>query len=88
MPEDLPADKPHTWSDEADARTRDLLTGGSVPMHDFMPMQHIDGRFGAVPLAYAISPATGPIEVTERKTREVHAYPSLEAMIAAGWAVD
>lgn len=88
MPDDMTNAEPRSWSEGTDARTRDLLTGGSVPMLDVMPMKHVDGRFGTVPLGYAISPGTGPVEVTVRRSGEVLSYPSLDALIAAGWAVD
>lgn len=76
------------WSSDMNELTRDFLTGGGVPMSDEVAMKNADGRFATVSLSYAISPGTGPVDVTDCRTGEVTAYPSLDAMIAAGWAVD
>jgi len=74
-----------TWSDSLLQLTRAVMNLEFVPAADFIYLKNINGEFGAIKVADWL--ASG-LRVQNRETLAESEFASVDALIAAGWAVD
>jgi hypothetical protein len=77
--------QPKRWSDALRAATRATL--GELPIlpHGLVHMKHIDNRFATMSLAELLADR---YEITAKCDGEVLHFVDVDAVIAAGWAID
>ena len=76
---------PQTWSEPLLTLTRSVMNLDFVPPADFIYLKNINGEFGAIKVGDWLS---SRLCVQNRETLAVSEYVSVDALIAAGWAVD
>jgi len=74
-----------TWSDSLLQQTRAVMNLEFVPPTDFVYLKNINGEFGAIKLADWLA---SRLRVQNRETLAESEFASVDALIAAGWAVD
>ena len=75
-----------TWSVEARAATRATLDGSALAgSGDRIAFKNHDGRFALLADADLLA---GRLRLVDRVTDVVSAYPEVDALLDAGWAVD
>lgn len=77
--------KPQRWSDALLATTRAVMNLETVPMGDFIYLKNINGEYGQIKFPDWLAER---ICVQNRETSVEAVYDSVDALIAAGWAVD
>lgn len=76
---------PQTWSESLLTLTRAVMNLDFVPPGDFIYLKNINGNFGAIKVADWLA---ARLLVQNRETLAESEYVSVDALIAAGWAVD
>lgn len=79
------AKTPQPWSDALLATTRAVMNLEFVPHGDFIYLKNINGSYGAIKINDWLA---SHICVQDRETSVETVYASVDALIAAGWAVD
>lgn len=74
-----------SWSDTLIAQTRALLEDQPGMPGVSTCMKHIDGRFGVLIAGGATPPGW---TLMDRDTGTATSYATVDAIIAAGWAID
>jgi len=74
-----------TWSDSLLQLTRAVMNLEFVPATDFIYLKNINGEFGAIKVADWLA---SRLCVQNRETLAESEFASVDALIAAGWAVD
>ena len=78
-------DTPHPWSEALLATTRAVMNLEFVPRGDFIYLKNINGSYGAIKIKDWLA---SQLYVQDRETSVETVYASVDALIAAGWAVD
>ena len=73
------------WSDALLATTRAVMNLEFVPRGDFIYLKNINGSYGAIKINDWLA---SQLCVQDRETSVETVYASVDALIAAGWAVD
>jgi hypothetical protein len=73
------------WSPELTEETRRAFQAPPITFDGKLALKHADGRFGQVSLTDLMR---GVLRVVDRTSEEAFIYDTVDALIAAGWAVD
>ena len=76
---------PQPWSESLLATTRAVMNLEFVPRGDFIYLKNINGSYGAIKIKDWLA---SQLCVQDRETSAETVYASVDALIAAGWAVD
>ena len=76
---------PQSWSDPLLELTRSVMNLDFVPPADFIYLKNINGEFGAIKVSDWLA---SRLCMQNRETLEESEFASVDALIAAGWAVD
>ncbi len=73
------------WSRELIEETRRALQTPPITFDGNLSLKNVDGRFGQVGLCDL---TRGILQVADRSSGETYVYETVDAVIAAGWAID
>ncbi len=76
---------PQPWSEALLATTRAVMNLEFVPRDDFIYLKNINGEYGAIKVRDWLA---SQLCVQNRETSAETVFSSVDALIAAGWAVD
>ena len=76
---------PQPWSDALLTTTRAVMNLEFVPRGDFIYLKNINGSYGAIKINDWLA---SQLCVQDRETSVETVFSSVDALIAAGWAVD